>query len=139
MVTAQPENNMAVTLNKFLFEHRVKKPVVVEKTWGRELWFANNSEHNYCGKILEINSGQSFSMHAHKLKAESFFCLSGRVRLEIIDCLSHNANIHTFELNPGGSFDIEPLLPHKITALEDSKIIEASTFHREDDSYRYWR
>lgn len=130
---------MPTTLNEFLFTNRPKTPQIVEKTWGREIWYANNSAANYCGKILEMNRGASFSMHSHALKTETFYILSGRVLLEIIDCKSHNADIHKFELNKGQSFDIPTFLPHKITALEDSSILEASTFHREDDSYRYWR
>ena len=30
------------------------KPKLVEKRWGSELWTANDSVHDYCGKILHI-------------------------------------------------------------------------------------
>ena len=47
---------------------KVDKPKYVEKDWGSETWFANNLEHNYCGKILEIKNRL-------RIKAEPiFFC-----------------------------------------------------------------
>lgn len=131
---------MSEAHNKFALEHAPRTPKVVEKTWGKEVWYSNNEEQNYCGKILHINKGQSFSMHAHLKKRETFLNFGpGLIKVELIDCHSHNADIHTFELKPGQSLEIPQMLPHRLTALEDSTVLEASTFHRDEDSYRYWR
>lgn len=113
------------------------KAVKYEKAWGFELWLANNEEHNYCGKILHINKGQRFSMHFHALKHETFFLLLGKVRLEVIN--TETAQTMSCELEPGATFEVPRFLPHRIEALEDSDIIESSTFHRNSDSYRVYR
>ena len=42
-----------------------KKSKFVEKRWGSETWFANNEQHNYCGKILYIKKNCYSSMHYH--------------------------------------------------------------------------
>src|SRR5260370_30961190 len=60
---------------------KVRQPVhVVLKGWGREIWIANNPL--YCGKILEIRKGKRCSLHFHKLKTESFYLRSGRLKLK---------------------------------------------------------
>src|SRR5271154_4872833 len=61
---------------------RIRKPVhIVTKGWGREVWIANGEL--YCGKILEINKGKRCSLHYHKLKTESFYLRSGRLRVRL--------------------------------------------------------
>ena len=47
---------------------KVFQPKRVEKEWGYELWLANNSRHDYCGKILHVNEGYRGSMHWHLKK-----------------------------------------------------------------------
>jgi len=37
----------------------------VDKRWGREIWFANNKEKDYCGKILEIDPDNQLSLRFH--------------------------------------------------------------------------
>ena len=34
-----------------------------DKRWGKEIWFANNEEKDYCGKILEIDPANELSLH----------------------------------------------------------------------------
>src|SRR5260370_8961170 len=61
---------------------RAREPVrIVPKGWGREVWIANGDL--YCGKILEIRKGKRSSLHYHKLKTESFYLRSGRLKLRI--------------------------------------------------------
>ena len=112
------------------------KPKKVEKAWGYELWLAND-EDNYCGKILHVKSGHRFSMHFHSDKHETFYVLSGICKLKTIDTAT-TVNIIT-DLSEGDCFTIERLVPHQIEALTDCDIIESSTFHRDEDSYRVWR
>lgn len=115
-----------------------KRPRRVEKQWGYELWFANNEEDNYCGKILHINAGAKFSMHFHRMKAETFYLMSGSVILRSVDYKTGLQQSIT--LNPGDAFTVPREFPHQIEALNaDVTLIEASTFHRDSDSYRLWR
>jgi mannose-6-phosphate isomerase-like protein (cupin superfamily) len=122
-----------------MFDIFLKKPKRVEKNWGYELVFANNEENNYCGKILHIYKAHKFSMHFHDIKCETFYILNGKVQVSLLDLTSKNGDVLTRILNVGDCLDLPRLQPHQIEALEESDIIEASTFHRDEDSYRIWR
>ena len=112
-------------------------PKKVEKQWGHELWLANDEENNYCGKILHVKSGHRFSMHFHSDKHETFYILSGQCKLTTIDTAT-TTNI-TVDLRKGDCYTIDRLVPHQIQAIIDCDVIESSTFHRDEDSYRVWR
>ena len=97
-----------------------------EKVWGSELWMCNTEK--YCGKILTLKKGFCCSRHYHKLKDETFYILEGKVLMEF------GKTIKT--MLPGEVVHIKPNTIHRFIGLEDSKIIEISTQHFEDDSYR---
>tara|TARA_R100000808_G_scaffold24949_2_gene59775 strand:+ start:1830 stop:2183 length:354 start_codon:yes stop_codon:yes gene_type:complete len=113
------------------------KPKKVQKIWGHELWLANDEENNYCGKILNIKNGHKFSMHYHSDKHETFYILEGMCILRSID--TETATQVSLPLNEGDCYTIDRLVPHQIEALTDCVIIESSTFHKDEDSYRIWR
>jgi mannose-6-phosphate isomerase-like protein (cupin superfamily) len=116
---------------------RARAPVnIVPKGWGRELWIANSDL--YCGKLLEIRKGKKCSLHYHKLKTESFFLRSGRIRMRIKES-PESETIEEFELNAGDCMDIPPGLVHQMEALEDAELFEFSTRHFEEDSHRIVR
>lgn len=109
------------------------KQIVVIKGWGSETWISNNEL--FCGKILKFNKSKSFSWHYHKLKTEVFFVQQGEIKL----FYSWQDDIDEAEcliLRTGDSFEVKVGLRHKIFALEESVIIEFSTTHFEEDSYR---
>jgi mannose-6-phosphate isomerase-like protein (cupin superfamily) len=114
--------------------NRIRQPVkIVPKGWGREVWIANNDL--YCGKILEIKKGKRCSLHYHKLKTESFYLHSGRLRVLI----KHSAEAEAteeFELRAGECMDIPTGLVHQMEALEDAELFEFSTQHFASDSHR---
>ena len=114
----------------------LKRPIkeTVKKDWGREIVFANDEKNNYCGKILEVRKGEGFKMHFHAIKCETFYIISGKLRVVLID--TTNRSLHAGTLNQGDCLDLERFVPHAIEALEDCVIIEASTFHRDSDSFR---
>ncbi|MEA1938662.1 MAG: cupin domain-containing protein [Pseudomonadota bacterium] len=108
---------------------------IVPKAWGREIWMVNNHTENYCGKILEVRKGGKCSLHYHKLKHETFYILEGSICLEIH--LIEEKNENSFKLLTAGDvIEVRRRQVHRFEALEDSKIIEISTFHQEEDSYR---
>jgi mannose-6-phosphate isomerase-like protein (cupin superfamily) len=113
---------------------KVRQPVhIVPKGWGREIWIANNPL--YCGKILEIRRGRRCSLHFHKLKTESFYLRSGRLKLRIKESPRSDVT-EEFELRPGDCVDVTPGLVHQMEALEDAELYEFSTQHFDSDSYR---
>lgn len=103
---------------------------VVPKVWGREEWIVNNDK--YCGKKLIFLQGYRFSMHYHKIKEETFYVLSGRVFAELIDGGIASQRV----MNPGDILHVKPNVLHRVTALSDAELIEFSTHHMDDDSYR---
>jgi mannose-6-phosphate isomerase-like protein (cupin superfamily) len=113
---------------------RVRQPVkIVPKGWGREVWIANNDL--YCGKILEIKKGKRCSLHYHKLKTESFYLHSGRLRVLTKRSAEAEAT-EEFELRAGECMDIPTGLVHQMEALEDAELFEFSTQHFDSDSHR---
>lgn len=107
-------------------------PKRVEKAWGYELWMVNNNK--YCGKILHFSASYKFSMHYHMIKDETWYVNRGKFIFRWID--TKNADIITEELNVGDCIHIPKGLPHQLEALEEAEIIEISTEHFEEDSYR---
>jgi mannose-6-phosphate isomerase-like protein (cupin superfamily) len=114
--------------------HRARQPIHIEpKVWGREVWIANNSL--YCGKILEIRKGHKCSLHFHKLKTESFYLRSGRLRVRVKESVDSEL-IDEFEMTPGQCMDVPPGMVHQMEALEDAELFEFSTQHLNSDSHR---
>lgn len=108
------------------------KPEVHKKGWGEEIWIANNEK--YCGKILKFNKGAEFSMHYHMLKHETFYILEGEIILKGYDL--SDATEYQEAFRAGDVLVIPAGNPHKIIALEETRVIEISTQHFESDSYR---
>jgi len=103
--------------------------------WGKEIWVENLPE--YCGKILLLKGGEKCSMHFHMKKLETMYLQSGRVDIDMIDPAT--AERYTVSLWAGDSIRIERGQPHQICAHQDSTLIEFSTKHEEEDSYKIWR
>ena len=106
----------------------------VIKKWGYEIWFANNEE--YCGKLLFINQHMCSSdgaFHYHKIKDETFFVIEGYLDLDYYE----NGVFYSITLAPLQSFRVYPGMKHRFsTKSRECRFIEASTTHRESDSYR---
>lgn len=97
----------------------------VPKAWGEEHWIVNKE---YCGKKLILKKNRRCSLHTHQKKDEVFYIVSGKVLMEIGD--------DVFTLLPGDFVHIPPGAYHRFTGLEQSEIIEFSTNHKENDSFR---
>ena len=110
----------------------------VPKGWGYEKWICNNEK--YYGKILHFVKGYQCSLHYHKLKDETFYVQNGLVRLAYVginpDAISEDLSLAQIILGKGDYFRVPPNTAHQILALEDSEIIEFSTQHFDEDSYR---
>lgn len=111
------------SLDSFAFE-----PRKVEKPWGWELIWAHADE--YVGKILFVRAGQSLSLQFHREKDESWLVQSGRAKLELGRI--GQAVLAEEVIAAGSAFHYPPGTVHRVTALEDTTIIEVSTPHLED-------
>ena len=109
------------------------RPEYHTKGWGYELWIHNDAK--YCGKMLYFNKGKKCSFHYHKKKHETFYLQSGKLILRY--GMSDDIEDAVEELlTPGDTFEVLPHLRHQMEAIEDSELMEFSTEHFEDDSYR---
>ena len=116
----------------------VKNPRKINKEWGYELWLANNEKENYCGKILFIKPGMSTSLHFHGKKHETFYILEGELDVET-GCTATTVKTNYF-LKEGDTFEIDRLVPHKLSATGIAvKLVEISTYHEDCASYRISR
>jgi len=102
------------------------------RTWGYEKWVENLDD--YCGKILVLQKDKKGSMHYHMKKLETMYLSSGRVNIRFRD--PSNAEDYVINLHVGDSVRIPRGQQHQIIALMDSTLIEFSTKHEEEDSYR---
>ena len=111
------------TLDRFSFAARR-----VEKPWGWELIWAVADA--YVGKILFVKAGESLSLQFHREKDESWYIESGRARLELGD-VGQEALDEEIVI-AGACFRYRPGTVHRVTAIEDTTILEVSTPHLDD-------
>jgi mannose-6-phosphate isomerase-like protein (cupin superfamily) len=103
----------------------------IDKGWGYELIIINKE---YCGKILHFNQNAKMSMHFHIKKDETWYVSKGKFIFRWID--TSNAKLNEEYFCQGESIIISQGLPHQLEAIEESEIIEFSTHHFDNDSYR---
>jgi mannose-6-phosphate isomerase-like protein (cupin superfamily) len=99
-----------------------------EKVWGNECWLVNNEE--YCGKLLYLKKNHKCSNHYHKLKHETFVITTGLVLMEYGDGDDYVV------LKEYDAIEIPRGTPHSFTGITDAMILEVSTQHHEEDSFR---
>ena len=111
------------SLDRWSFEVRR-----VEKPWGHELIWALSE--TYCGKVLFVKAGAALSLQFHNDKDESWLVQSGRARLELGDVGQKVLNEEV--VFAGAAFRYRPGTVHRVTAIEDTTILEVSTPHLDD-------
>ena len=107
-------------------------PKIVEKPWGREIWYADQSA--YAGKVLEVKQGRRLSLQYHERKTETLYLLSGKVLLTVRPIASGetpSASLVTAADQrvwlPGQALHVPVRTIHRFEALEDSVLLEVST------------
>lgn len=107
-------------------------PKIVEKPWGREVWYADQSA--YAGKVLEVKQGRRLSLQYHERKTETLYLLSGKVLLTFRPIASGetpSASLVTAADQrvwlPGQALHVPVRTIHRFEALEDSILLEVST------------
>jgi mannose-6-phosphate isomerase len=104
------------------------EPRRVEKPWGFELIWAHTDL--YVGKVLFVRAGHSLSLQFHREKDESWYVESGRAKLELGEAGAGFLNEEV--ITQGACFHYRPGTVHRVTALEDTTILEVSTPHLDD-------
>jgi mannose-6-phosphate isomerase-like protein (cupin superfamily) len=100
----------------------------VEKPWGHELIWALTDA--YCGKVLFVKAGHSLSLQFHRVKDEAWLIQSGRARLEL--GRTGDGVLKEEVVTAGDAFHYPPGTVHRVTALEDTTILEVSTPELDD-------
>jgi mannose-6-phosphate isomerase len=100
----------------------------VDKPWGHEIIWALSDR--YCGKILFVAKGQALSRQYHRAKDESWLIQSGSARIEL--GTTDGQTQADAVVGPGTTLRYHPGTVHRITALEDTTIIEVSTPELDD-------
>jgi mannose-6-phosphate isomerase-like protein (cupin superfamily) len=110
-------------VDRFAFDLRT-----VDKPWGSELIWAVTGA--YAGKILVVKAGESLSLQFHRLKDESWYVLEGRARLELGK--PGEGILDDAVIAAGEAFHFPPGTVHRLTALDDTRILEVSTPQLDD-------
>jgi mannose-6-phosphate isomerase len=100
----------------------------VDKPWGWELIWAVAEQ--YVGKVLFVRAGESLSLQFHREKDESWCIQTGRAELELGD--AGQTVLNSEIVGAGACFRYRPGTVHRLTALEDTTILEVSTPHLDD-------
>lgn len=100
----------------------------VDKPWGHEEVFAL-VDGKFCGKAIHVTQGHSLSLQYHVEKEETISVQSGRLRVEVG---LHEDALEEFELEPGESIHLRPGVRHRVTAVVDTVMLEASTTQLHD-------
>jgi mannose-6-phosphate isomerase len=104
------------------------EPRKVEKPWGHELIWAE--AERYVGKVLFVKAGESLSLQFHRQKDESWLVHAGRAKVELGS--AGDALLDAEVVGPGSAFRFRPGTVHRVTALEDTTILEVSTPELDD-------
>ncbi len=104
------------------------EPRKVEKPWGSELIWAETED--YVGKVLFVRAGESLSLQFHRQKDESWLVQQGRAKLELGS--AGDPVLSEAVIAAGACFRFRPGTVHRVTAIEDTTILEVSTPYLDD-------
>lgn len=97
-------------------------PRRVEKPWGHEVIWAHTDR--YVGKILHVKAGHALSLQYHERKDETIHLLTGEMKFYAGPSL---ATLKEVPLKAGESFHVTTGTVHRMVAVTDVDILEAST------------
>ena len=121
----------------------------VNKHWGHEIWIADGLSTPYALKRIMFKAGNRTSLQVHQHKIETAYVLSGtgimyksKEKLDIEQYLlkgmsekeveEYESTFDVIELYEGVSWDIVSGYVHRVVAITDLEIIEASTTELDD-------
>jgi len=122
-LTTDPDSPNLDSLDRWSFAVRR-----VEKPWGHELIWAHSEI--YVGKVLFVKAGAALSLQFHKEKDESWLVQSGKAKLELGEV--GQAVLTEEVIGAGAAFRYRPGTVHRVTAIEDTTILEVSTPQLDD-------
>lgn len=114
-----------------------KETNFVEKPWGYEKWLAKNEK--YCLKEIKLYKGCMTSLQYHNIKRETTYIHEGLAKVTLKRAGEKNYTVIE-NVGPGAILDLPAGDIHRIEAIEDVLMFEASTPETDDvvrleDSY----
>ncbi len=108
-------------------DHFAFDPRRVEKPWGSELVWALTEQ--YAGKILFVKAGESLSLQFHNVKDEPGTSSRGGRSWRSAGRATRPRRGRD---RPGEAYHFPPGTVHRVTAVEDTRILEVSTPQLDD-------
>jgi len=128
---ASRSDGRSVTIARAGSHYRVSKP------WGHEMWL-NEGHPACCLKELFIRAGNRTSLQYHERKEETILVFSGRMRLafkakeEVENDAVSPEHLGHAVLSPLSAVHVRPGVLHRLEAVTDVLMYEASTPHLDD-------
>jgi len=97
------------------------------KPWGYELLYALTPR--YAGKVIFVKNGHRLSLQYHDSKDETMYIYSGKLKVELGP---KETELSAEEMEAGRSLHLPAGTRHRITALQDSVVLEVSTAELQD-------
>ncbi len=98
-------------------------PTTVTKPWGKEIILTTDNLP-YTAKILFINAGHQFSLQSHHQKIETLTLIAGQAQITLGQ---NQDSLSSQEMKLQTGYTIQPHTLHRIKAITDCQIFEAST------------
>jgi mannose-6-phosphate isomerase-like protein (cupin superfamily) len=111
---------------------------VVVKEWGREYIIINDREKDKCFKLMLIMPGKMGSLHFHRVKKESFTVLRGTLYVDKRAYQFSKTFVDGLKVGVGDRpIVIHKQILHRFYTIDNPVLVlEESTFHSDDDTYR---
>ncbi|MBF0372117.1 MAG: cupin domain-containing protein [Alphaproteobacteria bacterium] len=100
---------------------------VTVKPWGKEILVAHTDR--YALKDIHMVAGTRSSLQSHARKLETILVIQGRISLERGPAVGE---LETVIYGPGESYTLRPGVIHRVTVIEDARLVEASTPELDD-------
>ncbi len=97
-------------------------PRRVDKPWGHEIIWAHTDR--YVGKVLHVKAGHALSLQYHERKDETIHLLNGEMKFFAGPSVEELKEV---SLKAGESFHVTVGTVHRMEAVTDVDILEAST------------
>ena len=98
-------------------------PTTITKPWGKEIILTTDNLP-YAAKILSIKTGHRFSLQSHDQKIETLTLIKGQAQITLGQ---NKDSLSSQEMKPQSGYTIQPHTLHRIKAITDCQIFEAST------------
>lgn len=129
-VITQPAQDLPSNLPDGIDLAALSQAKYIQKPWGFELWLSDATKTPFALKLIHLKAGTKTSLQYHEKKKECNCLLTGSAKLHYES--SKTKSIVSVVLNVGDIIHIFPPTLHRIEAITDVLLVEASTQELDD-------